>query len=141
MKTCWITKDEWKNICEKTHAAVFGTIRKIEVDKTDRCILVFSDIGEPAGYATVQEWSSDLAYLQWGGSFLDFRNTASVYRGYSLVIDAVLSEYRTVFTLIENTNTPMLKMALKAGFLVVGTRFNSNRLMVELELQKGRVAI
>ena len=130
-----ITKKEWDEYKDGYYRALFGTQRG-DLDSIDYCSLViFRD--HIAGYVTVKELDKKTAYWQLGGVLPKFQNTVFSVKGYKDLIGWFSERYKYIRTRIVNTNTKMLRMALKAGFLIIGTVMFHNKVYVELNYTRG----
>jgi hypothetical protein len=82
---------------------------------------------------TLKEIDDETVYLQHGGSFRP--NSVSSFSAYKLMLNRLKEMgYKTGQTYIENTNTPMLKFALKCGWLITGVRIFGNSILTEQTL-------
>ena len=135
MKVLSYSKDEWKVLAADAHAICFHELRDPEMDRIDFALLAV-DEEKPLAYMTVRELDAKSAYLQHGGSFDHTRGTANSYRSYLALLNALKEKnYTRAGTYIENTNTPMLKFAMKAGWLITGIRTFEGSILLEHQLQ------
>jgi hypothetical protein len=131
-----LTKEEWISFSEKAHLLSFGERFDPRDCKISFAYLFVDEEKDlPAGYMTVLELDAQTAYLQHGGVFPAHEKTVHVYKTYAKALKALSEAYETLTTRIENTNYSMLKMAMRAGFLVVGTYFCHPKLFLELNLE------
>lgn len=130
-----VSPEVWATVSEGTHFEVFGTYKPKEWDRIDYALFAVKE-GEklPVGYMTCREISNDAVYWQFGGSFKEIRGTTSSWRCYQAFVDWTKERYKCVHTYTENGNLPYLKMALKAGFKIVGTRAWENKVYLDLIL-------
>lgn len=130
-----IDPEPWSRISENVHRACFGTYLPISRNRIDYALLVIDGkLDVPLGYVTVRETDEKTAYWQFGGAFPGPKGTARVFRGYMALLDWMrASRYELVTMKIVNTNTSMLRMALKAGFQIVGTKIHGGHTLVECE--------
>lgn len=126
-----LNPEEWRLNSEAAHACAFGEFRPKELERIDFALVALKDEGL-VGYAQCIEMSATHLYLQYGGAFLDCQKTMAVVPCYISLIDWCSEKYKRVSTRIENTNLPMLRLALKLGFLVIGTRATDNKIFLEL---------
>lgn len=117
------------------HRAVFNETLPVEQHAYDYALLAL-DRGEPCGYATVKEFSLEEAYLQHGGSFGPWRGNFNVGHVYMDMLAWLKERYQRISTRVENTNIPYLKLALTAGFRVIGTRTFRGMIFLELLLER-----
>lgn len=115
-------KEEWKKISESAHIICFSETRPIGFDRIDFALLVVTDGNVPAGYITCRETDSETVYWQFGGAFPSIKGTIMSFRAYEAFVEWTKSKYRRIYTLIENTNIAMLRMAQKVGFLIIGIK-------------------
>lgn len=130
---------EWKSrFSESAHRAVFRTIKPASWDRIDYAwLLVRRDPGEVLCYVTVRETDHETVYWQFGGALPPAKGTTAVYRAFCTALSAQKKRSKRVTMLIENTNTPMLKLAAKAGFLICGVRYYQGTVLVEHLLEFG----
>lgn len=124
---------EWREVSEVSHAAVFNEIKPKEWDRIDYALVVNDGDNKAVGYVTCRELDSQTVYWQFGGCFLEYRNSIKTFRAYQAFVRWAKDSYSRVCTYIENTNEAMLKMAAKVGFVIVGVRnFNGSVLLEHL---------
>lgn len=128
-----VEKSEWSSVSESAHSAVFQEIRPKEWDRIDYALLTVED-GRLYGYCTVRELDSKSIYLQYGGAFPPASKSVKAYRCYGALINYFVGKYEHVTTLVENTNVAYLKLAMAFGFRIIGVRFFSGEIFVELFL-------
>jgi hypothetical protein len=69
--------------------------------------------------------------------YLQYAAFDEKFRGYyapilfNRIVDNILNEYKGIICRIDNTNIKAIKVALNAGFLIIGIRFDG-ALFVEL---------
>ncbi len=61
----------------------------------------------------------------------EFRGTKAV-RAFSEIIKAVMKDYNTVVSRIDNKDNGEIKIVLSAGFHIIGTMFHNDEISVEL---------
>jgi hypothetical protein len=131
-----LSRDEWKKYAENAHLAVFGERRSAEMDRIDFVMLmVKGDV--PVGYITAREVDQETVYLAYGGAFPGSIETVNAVWGYKLGFDYVAKNYKRATTLIENTNRPMLKLAMKFGWLIKGIRVFKDSVLLEHQIEFG----
>ncbi len=126
-----ISPEMWKqHFADNAHRIAFDKRLSPEKERIDFALLAVKD-GCPGGYMTCRELNADRVYLQFGGVFPPHKGTVHVFSGYLQLIDWVSDRYKVLETCIENTNKVMLKMAMKAGFLIIGIRhYNGVTLLI-----------
>ncbi len=122
--------------CEAAALSSFGVSRSRHLDRIDFALIAMKD-EKPAGYVTCLEMDADTIYWQIGGAFADAKKTGVVVPCYLAMIDWCLDRYHRITTRIENTNQAMLRLAMKVGFLIVGTWNFKGTIYLELLLEKG----
>lgn len=111
-----------ENFSENAHLATFGQVKPKEWDRIDFALLGVVD-GTPMGYMTCREFSHDTVYWQYGGSIPNVsRGTIWAFRLYEAFLAWHKERYKRCVTYIENTNSAMLRMAAKIGFIITGIR-------------------
>lgn len=85
----------------------------------DYALLVVRD-KTPQCYSTIIELDKYSAYMQHGGTFPSAEGKATTGRGYFKMVNYLREHYKRASTKIRNVNTPMIKLALAAGFVING---------------------
>jgi hypothetical protein len=132
-----ITPAEWAKYSGHAHLIAFGKTLPPGSERIDFALLAVH--GEQAmGYVTCREQDAETVYWQFGGAFPGTKDTIRTFQGYRAFVDACRG-YKRITTLIENTNTVMLKMAMAVGFRVVGVRAYKGSILLEhlLEFKGG----
>lgn len=130
MKIVEIAKEDWSRFSEAAHKACFNELRPASLDRIDYALLVIEN-EVPMAYATIKEYDPEYAYWQYGGSFPPCRDSFKSWKAYKMVHEYTKEKYKRVSTLIENTNTVMLKFAMKIGFKIIGVRYFGGSIMLE----------
>ncbi len=125
-----LTPQQWKNHSEQAHAAVFGEIKRADLDRIDYA-MVSRDGDILTGYITCREWDAETIYWQFGGAFPGTKSTSLSFKSYTACVEYAKKRYKRVTTLIENTNPVMLKFAMKVGFKIVGIRNFRGQILLE----------
>lgn len=132
MKLTILSPEDWAELSEAAHLVAFDRRRPCGTDRIDYAAVAEDSDGTPVGYITVHEVDAETTYWQFGGSFPGSRGTAKVVRAYEAFLDwTKRAGYRHVFTLIDNMNTPMLRLAMKVGFRIMGAKLHDGRVLVE----------
>lgn len=132
-----LSPDQWKEVAKDAHLICFNEIRDPSLDRIDFALINERD-GEPLNYCTARELDSESVYWQYGGAFPNSKGTTSSFYSYKRNAEWCFSQgYERITTYIQNTNLPMLKIALQVGFLVIGTRHFKGDVLLELQLEKG----
>lgn len=126
-----LTANHWKEFSERAHAVCFDEHKPASWDRIDFALVARRGT-ELLGYMTCRESSEISLYWQYGGSFPGTRGTTLSWKIYQELSDYCMLHYATISTMIENTNTVMLKMALKIGFRVIGCRTIQGKILLEL---------
>jgi hypothetical protein len=128
-----ITKEEWRNLAEDAHKAVFGETRPQSMDRIDYALLAVDANGDPVMYQTIIEIDAESAYWQLGGPFefspKTFLAASQAYKGF---IEWSRARYRRATTRIANTHVSYLKFAMDCGFRIVGVRILDGEIFCEL---------
>lgn len=129
-----IPREEWGVLEELSHTICFGESRPADMNRYHFVMAGF--IGkELMGYTTCMEMDAETVYLQHGGAFPNYEKSLYVWQAYQALLNALEPEYKRVWTRIKNTNTVMLKLALKLGFLIKGIYQFKGDTFVELEIE------
>ena len=131
-----ISPETWAKVSEGVHHEVFKTYKPKEWDRIDYALLILRDGDkDPIAYMTCREISNDAVYWQYGGSFDEIRGTTASWVCYKEFVAWARQRYKCVQTYTANTNATYLKMALKAGFKIIGTRNFKGEVFVDLLLE------
>ena len=126
-----IPAKEWIELySEMAHRAVFKRIKPAHFDRIDFALLAKED-ETVMGYITCREHDHETLYWQFGGAFAALKGTPQVYPVLEALIAECRPNYKRVYCLIENTKTPMLYLAMKAGFRIMGVRAYQNSILLE----------
>ena len=129
-----LSPEAWKPLSENAHLIAFNEIKKAETDRIDFALLAVKGHADLLGYITCKEHDSETVYWQYGGAFPGTRETSLSYLGYMAFVAYCKERYKSIVTVIENDNFPMLKMAMKVGFKIIGLRYYSgNKSTILLE--------
>lgn len=128
------SSSEWRELSADAHLTCFGEVNDPSRERINLALMAVDDA--PVAYMTIRELCPETIYLQYGGAFPGTQGTVKSFRGYTLMLSK-LSElgYKDALTNIENSNIPMLKFAMKAGFKIIGTRNYDGSVMVEHHLK------
>lgn len=130
MKVVKLSSDEWKMYAEDAHLICFNERMSAELNRIDFALVVHEgDV--PLAYTTCREFDANTVYMQFGGAFPSVRGTLKSFQCYMKMLEALKSHYKRATTLIENNNIPMLKFAMKAGFLITGVRYFKGSVLLE----------
>jgi hypothetical protein len=129
---------DWKELSENVHSIVFSKVKPASWDRIDHAMLVVKG-EDPVGYITAREIDAETVYWQFGGMFPQYRDGVTTMKAYKLCIDLAERRYKRISTLIENTNTAMLRIAMHQGFRIIGVRAVQGSVLVEhlLEFKQG----
>jgi len=129
---------EWANYAADAHVICFNKTRPSSLNRTDFALMFVKD-GEPQGYMSCHEMDAETVYMQFGGAFPSSSGTAIVFTGYTAMVRELGKTYKRATTAIENTNQAMLRLAMKAGLLIVGTRNFKGKILVEHAIEFGGI--
>lgn len=130
MNVAFITAEQWAKHSEDAHLICFGEKRPAEMNRIDFALLVEAD-GVPQAYMTCREVDAETVYMQYGGAFPSAKGTIKSFRAYQALLEKLGEVYKYGSTLIENTNTPMMKFAMQAGLRVIGVRNFKESILLE----------
>jgi len=129
---------DWAIVAEDAHKAVFNEILLPEYDRIDYALLVIREEppkeGVPVAYMTLREFDKETVYMKHGGTFDPVRGTVFSMPCYVMMLNWLKETHKRITTLVENTNTVYLKMALSVGFKVIGIRNFRGSVLLELYL-------
>lgn len=126
-----IEPPEWKLLSRDAHVSVFREDWDADKDRIDYALLTVDGKNELIQFATIRELDAESAYIQYGGSFPNYRGTATSHRSFQAILRWLDERYKNVSFLTENTNFAMLKFAIKERFVVIGVRNFKNHIMLE----------
>ena len=130
-----LSKEEWKHLCANAHLVCFNESRDPEMDRIDFALLTVKD-SVPGAFVTIREVDSESIYWQYGGAFPSIRGTTEVLKHYKSFFNwCADSGYKRASTLIENTNVPMLKLAMHCGYRIIGIRMFGGLILCELKVE------
>lgn len=129
------SKKEWLEYSSQFHDVVFNNPEFKEIENIDFSLVAF-DGDEVLGFATIRVLDKFHAYMQYGGAVKKGYKTLSAYLK---MIELLKGSFLNITTLIENTNHPMIKLAMKAGFNINGIRIKSGNIYLEhlIEVKHG----
>ena len=126
-----ISKADWAAMASAAHLICFSEKLPAEAERVDFVILATESKKTPLGYFSCKEVSDTWVYVQYGGAFPSALGSSLSYKAYVKGIDWLRQRYSCATTLIENTNVVMLKIALKMGWKIIGTKTFNGHIMVE----------
>ena len=121
------SKKEWLEYSSQFHDVVFNNPEFKEIENIDFSLVAF-DGDEVLGFATIRVLDKFHAYMQYGGAVKKGYKTLSAYLK---MIELLKGSFLNITTLIENTNHPMIILAMKAGFNINGIRIKSGNIYLE----------
>lgn len=129
------SKKEWLEYSSQFHDVVFNNPEFKEIENIDFSLVAF-DGDEVLGFATIRVLDKFHAYMQYGGAVKKGYKTLAAYLK---MIELLKGSFLNITTLIENTNHPMIKLAMKAGFNINGIRIKSGNIYLEhlIEVKHG----
>ncbi len=101
------------------------------MDRIDYAI-VLKDENELLGYCTCKELDDESVYWQYGGAFPTAQNSSKAVEVYMVLVSWAHEKYKRITTLVENDNVRYLKLAMHAGFRIIGVRMFGGKILVEL---------
>lgn len=130
-----ISPEDWKFFSEFAHESVFGKKKPVEMERIDFALLCVSDKEIPMGYITCRENDSETIYWQFGGVFPGTKDTILSFRVMQAMVRFCKEHYKRITYLVENTNTAMLKFAMRMGFKIQGVRYHNGSVLLEHVLE------
>lgn len=135
MNVIGMKPQEWADYSKEAHLLCFNEIKAVDMDRISFALLAV-DEEKPVAYMTIQELDGMTAYLQHGGSFPETRGSANSWKAYVSMLKYLKEMgYVRGGTYIENTNKPMLKFAMKAGWLITGIRTFEGTVLLEHQIK------
>lgn len=130
MKVEKFSAKEWVKLAPMAHKIAFDEILIPENDRLDFALLASKD-GAPTAYVTCREVDAKSLYWAYGGSMPTAKDTVLSWSAYVAMTDFCKKDYERIFTLIENTNTVMLKFAMKIGYKIIGIKNYKGAILLE----------
>jgi hypothetical protein len=127
-----IYPEQFKPLSREMYKRVFNEEHPRQEERIDfACVFFYQE--NPVGYVTCYERNSEVLYIQFGGTFPEYRNRRAVFVAFDLLNIKLLKKYQFLTAKIKSENIPMLKLAFECGWRIVGTSLTSNKkLLVEL---------
>ena len=135
-KIVLMNASEWEKYANEAHLLSFSVDRPSSFDRTNFAIMYVHD-EVPYSFMSCHEMDEETCYIQWGGSFKPEEKKVFAMRAYVKMLGFLCEKYKRLTTSIENTNTEMLKPAMKAGFRIVGVRVGAGKVFLEHVLELG----
>lgn len=130
-----IEKENWAHMSSSAHLISFGERHLSHEDRIDYALMIVDEESFiPAGYMTIKEMDSKTAYIQHGGALPEHKGTVHVLKRFMQFTKYLTSQYDYVWMRVDTKNFPMLKIAMRTGFEIVGTYFHAPKLFLELKL-------
>lgn len=114
-----LNPEKWFSFMSVAYPLVFGEHRNPSDEKVD-FVLITKNEEKVHGFVTCKIMDSETVYWQFGGAMLGTKGTLAVINSYLMFINYCREKYKRITTRIENNNIPMIRLALKCGFLVQG---------------------
>lgn len=132
-----VSSKDWKqDFAEFANVLCFAQMRPRSMDRTDFALLYIRD-EIPFSYMSCHEMDAETVYIQFGGALKRDEKRPWAMNAYMQMLAYLSMKYKRATTSIENTNHEMLRPAMKAGFLIVGTRTHRGKVYVEHTLEFG----
>lgn len=132
MKHVILSLPEWKLISLEAKKAVFGWDTAPEDEECDYAFFFTMEDDTPLGFVTVKD-RGEGAYLQFGGMFDVHKGTPYAMRMFECVLRSLQEKTKVITMKVKNTNTPMLRLALKCDFIPVGINYWKSCVFVTLQ--------
>lgn len=125
------TKDEWAKASKEIHRYAFNEIIDDSEETISLALMAIKD-DKPQAYCTLIDLDKYTCYMQHGGALPDAKGTINVAKGYFKMIEWVKNKYPKITTRIRNDNVPMIKLALEAGFKIIGVEVYDDGVFLSL---------
>ena len=130
IKVQQLTPGQWSPLSQQAHLIVFKEHKPSEWDRIDFALLTEKD-GNIRAYVTCREISHDTLYWQYGGAFPNIKGSIYSIQDMDAFLGWCRERYARVTFLVENTNYPMLKMAMRSRFQIAGVRVFKGSILLE----------
>lgn len=127
-------KNEWDEVSEDIHKAMFNETRPASLGRYDFVVSVW-DEENPIGYVHCRETDAESIYIGHGAVFHEQRQNEKSKIGFDMILDHLKVSYWRANILVENDNIFMLKKALNHGFKVVGVTNYCNTILIDMRLE------
>lgn len=139
MRIVQIDRVEWiKNFQNDAYKKVFEDDDTSSMDRSlfDHAFVVVDDKTEmPIIYNTIKQSSTDSVFIEFGGSFPEYRGSMKVKPAFKILLDMYKNGGAKVVHLnTKNTNVAMQKLALSTGFTQFGVHLSAGNLFLEYAL-------
>lgn len=132
MRVVRISPEAWAPFSERAHLICFNEAKPASLDRISFALVVEDENEMPMLYGACKEHDAESLYYQYGGAFPGTKGTIKSFRCFEAILAwAVDNGYRRVSFLVENTNEPMLKLAMRSGFLITGVRYFKGNVLLE----------
>jgi hypothetical protein len=119
MQITYIPKEKiTEEFMENIHKNVFRETVPGHFFKFDECLIAEKD-NSLLGYILIKEITTQMIDIAWGGTMKETRGTW-VLKAFRDSCELLLKHYKVVTFQTRNTNVPMIKLGLSAGFSIVG---------------------
>lgn len=125
------SKDEWKKVSKEIHRYSFDEIIETDEETISFALMAMKD-EKPQCYCTLIDLDKYSCYMQHGGALPDAKGTINVARGYVKMVGWIKHKYNRITTKIRNDNVSMIKLALAAGFKIVGVEVYEDGVFLSL---------
>lgn len=137
-----LLRPEWEALADSAHQALFQEERPLAEEYIDFALLcVESETDDVLAYVTCKAFSPKALYWSYGGAFPPSSGSVLAWRCYQAMTQASFKlGYSSIFTVINNQNGPMLKLAAKMGYKIIGVRQHQGHTLLEHALEKAHAA-
>lgn len=133
-----IDRNLWlEKYAKDAHKSVFGhEYPDFDTSLFDYALLVIDKASNtPISYVLVRHIQSHHFYIEYGGSFPDFRGGVRVHKSFNFILEEMAKQGFQICTLMTHVdNIPMQKLALHCGFKVFGLTQGRYGLCLEYRL-------
>jgi RimJ/RimL family protein N-acetyltransferase len=128
-----IDKFTWeRDFSENAHKAVFAKIKPAYMDRIDYALLLVDEkFNTILGYIACRELDHETVYWQFGGGPTDLRGKGKGTECLEAVLEWAIPKYKRVTFFVENENYPMLGLAMKFGFKIIGIKNHKSSVLLE----------
>lgn len=133
------TKEYWDHFVMDASEDLFGELFPKEVYKDyDFVVLIQNEDKEHVCYSTIKEVDAETAYLNFGGTFSKFRGKGLTRECFNKIVGILKSKYPRLGMTCRTQNTPMVKLGLGEGFMIIGMRMVYGFVNIELLYEGGK---
>lgn len=126
--------EQWDELKYDAYKLTFKEVLPKDCGRADFALLIIDMTASAiVGFVSCRKVSESVVYWQYGGVTDELRNKTSVLTLYLKFIENMKNMgFKKIYTYVYNDNIRYLKLCLTSGFLIVGTRNDNGKVMLDL---------